>query len=159
VVLVVIGGRRRRPPAVVLSPPLLADPATGSGGDLGWRATIAVGATGALVAALVVHPIWALPVGVAMGVAAHWAPGRVLLTGGAIAGLSVAGLFYVARIVHSHPEPGFGWVSAFEPVHRLALVAVLLAVADAAVAGLRSRSRPRTRRATTSVYDDSARHD
>ncbi len=157
IVLVVIGDRRRPPPAASLEPPELTDPITGSGEDLPWPATIAVAAGGALVTGLVVHPIWAVPVGVAIAVAARWSRGRVLLTGGAVTGLSVAGLFYVARIVHSHPAPGFGWVSAFEAVHRLTFVAVLLAVADAVVAGLRARAR--SRRATTSVYDDPARHD
>ena len=68
-------------------------------------------------------------------------------------GLVLAGVFTVVRVVHSRPAPAFGWVTAFEPAHRLAFVAVLLAVADAVVEGARSR------RMATSVYDDPARHD
>jgi hypothetical protein len=142
-------------------PPELTDPTIGTGEALPWPAAIAVAAGAALVAGLASHPVWAVPVGVAVAVAGRWARGRLLLTGGAVVGLGAVGLFYVARIVHSHPAPGFGWVSAFESVHRLTLVAVVLAVADVVVAGLRARSRPRprSRRATTSVYDDPARHD
>jgi hypothetical protein len=88
-----------------------------------------------------------------MAVAARTRRGRLLLTGGAVGGLVLAGAFTVARIVHSHPAPGFGWVSAFAPAHRLTFVALLLAVADAVVEGVRSR------RTTTAAYDDPARHD
>jgi arabinofuranan 3-O-arabinosyltransferase len=157
IVLVAVGGRRRPSAAAgaapAADPPELADPSVASGDRLAWPVAIAVAAAGALVAGLVFHPLAAPVVGAAIVVSARWRRGRVLLTGGAVGGLALAGVFTVARVVHSRPAPGFGWVTAFEPAHRLAFVAVLLAVADIVVEGARSRRTP------TSAYDDPARHD
>ena len=68
----------------------------------------------------------------------------------AVAGVVVVGLFSVARQVRSAPAPGFGWVTAYEAMHAVALVAVLFVVADAVVERLRPGA------ATTSAYDDPA---
>jgi hypothetical protein len=154
IVLVVVGGRRSSPSIPDSGPaPELADPTVATGDALTWPVAVAVAGAAALVTAVFVHPLAALPVGAAAVVAARWRRGRILLTGGAVGGVALAGVFSVARVVHSHPAAGFGWVTAFEPAHRLVLVAVLFAVVDAGVEGVR------TRRTATSVYDDPARHD
>ncbi len=139
-----VGGRPR---------PSVAPPFVGEGGPLRWPVVLGLGASAALVTGLVLHPVWALPIGTATAVSARWPRWRPLLTLGAVSGVVLVGLFYVARVVHSEPAAGFGWVSAFERVHRLAFASLLLVVADSAVEAVRSR------RTVTAAYDDPARHD
>jgi hypothetical protein len=112
-----------------------------------------VAASSVVVTALVLAPLWALPIGGVILTSARWPRRRLLVTGGAVAGVGLVGVLYVGRVVHSRPAPGFGWVSAFEFGHRLAFAALLLAVADSAVERLRSCTT------ATAAYDDPAHHD
>ena len=152
-IAVVVGGRRERAVAAGGGgAPALLDPLTGHGGGLRKAATLVATLVAGGLAAVVIHPLWAIPIAAATAVSARWIRGRVVLTVGAVGGAVLAGLFTLARVVISHPAPGFGWVTRFEPAHQLALVAVVLLAADALVEGLRPVRRG------TSAYHDSTRH-
>jgi arabinofuranan 3-O-arabinosyltransferase len=138
-VAVAVGARRERRgvDGVGGDEPALANPLIGTGGALSWPATTVATLVVAAVAAVAIHPAWAVPIGAATAVSARRPPWRALLTVGAVWAVVLVGLFTTARVVISHPTPGFGWVSGFELANRVALAAVVLLVADVTVERLR----------------------
>jgi hypothetical protein len=142
-VLVVVGGRRERRLGAEVPEPDVHNPLAPTRGVLSWRAATVVTAVTLVGTALVLEPVWSLPLAAAALLSARWPRGRAVLTVGAIGGVVAVGVGYVARQILSHPEPGFGWVTRFEFAHRLALAAVLLVVVDVVVERLRPTSGPR----------------
>ena len=108
----------------------------------GWRGAVG-GAHGrrrllvGLLTAVVMPPWYALLTVPLTFVAARWPGLRRLPAIGAVTSLALVGAFYVVRQVVSRPAAGFGWPSAFERAHDLALLAIVLVAADALLAALR----------------------
>ena len=95
--------------------------------------TATVVAAAFVVTALVVHPVAGVLIAAATFAACRWRRARrvFMLVPAALA--AIVGLFYALRQVRSRPVAGFGWVSAFEPAHRLALCAVVALLVTALI--------------------------
>ncbi|HEY1278189.1 MAG TPA: alpha-(1-_3)-arabinofuranosyltransferase family protein [Acidimicrobiales bacterium] len=138
-VLLAIGSRWERPLPEAADGIALASPLAGSGPSLAtWEAAVAAVVVG-LATAFVLSPPWAVALGVAAFVSARWRRWRFVVSIGAVAGVVLVGVLYVARQIVSKPQPGFGWVTRFEFAHRIAFGALLLLVVDAVVEHRRSR--------------------
>jgi hypothetical protein len=126
--------RRRRGPA--LEPAPFGPPRLAAGGKVEWARSVPGAVATALVAGLCIHPIAAIPTGLAMGLFTsrpRW--GRfippTLITGAALSVLVVE--------ARDHPRPGFGWPSQFGLAHLLTLMAVLLLGMEAIAEASRHR--------------------
>ncbi len=84
-------------------------------------------------------PAFALLVAPVTAIALRWPAWRRLPAVGTLTAVGLVGGYYVARQVVSQPAAGFGWTSAFEWAHDVALLAVVLLAADALVAAIRAR--------------------
>jgi hypothetical protein len=152
-IAIAVGGRRERAASAVARPgPTLLNPLAGAADRLGGAATVVVTAFVGALAAAVIQPAWAIPIAAATAVSARRPGARAVLTVGAVGAVVLAGMVTLGRVLISHPSPGFGWVTRFEPANRVALAAVVLLVADALVERLRPVRR------STSAYHDSTRH-
>jgi hypothetical protein len=95
----------------------------------------------AVVAVLVIGPLWGL---VALAVtlpAALYRRCRYLPAAVAVALTAAAALYYVARTWRSRPPPGFGWTENYEWAHRPVLLAAVLIAAHAVLEQRRQGER------------------
>ena len=111
----------------------------GGGPPRPWLASLLAALAVGLVTALVMPPWYALLTAPVTLLAARVPALRRVTAIGAITSFGLVAAFYVARQVVSAPAPGFGWPSAFERAHDLALLGVVLVAADALVAAIRPR--------------------
>jgi arabinofuranan 3-O-arabinosyltransferase len=147
-VLLVFGRRWERPLLERPPPPALDNPLVGGGASLGVPGARVTALVVALGVALLLDPVWAVPIGLATFASARWPRWRPLLSLGAVSGAVLVGVLYVARQVISDPLPGFGWVTRFEFADHIAFAALLLLVIDAVVERRRPSGAP--------AYHDSA---
>jgi arabinofuranan 3-O-arabinosyltransferase len=141
-VVLVIVGTRRRDEGLPPDPPRLANPFRPQrGGPTGWAVAAITGIAVGAVTGFVIHPAYGVVAGVGAAVSLRWPRWRGLVTVGAVWGVVLTGVLYLARQIVSQPMPGFGWVSRFEFVHPVAFLAVALAVTDVVVERVRSGRR------------------
>ena len=102
---------------------------------------LATAAGVAVAAFFFVGPVAALVAAVVGAIAVGWRYGRILLAGVVVALLAVSFL-QVARVQRNEQRPvRYDWARGYETEHRLAMTALVLLVADPAVAAVRRRRR------------------
>jgi hypothetical protein len=145
VVLVIFGGRRRGPAPAPYGPPRLA-----AGAQVAWARSVPGAVLTALVAGVCIHPVAAVPTGVAMALFSsrpRW--GRfippVLVT--------VAAANVLRLQLRDDYDAGFGWPGRFGLSHFLTLMAVLLLGMEALAEATRHRTA-RHRRERRLAYLD-----
>jgi hypothetical protein len=131
--LLAIGWQRRRPWARTepFGPPRLA-----AGGPVAWTRSLPGAAATAVVAGVCIHPIAAIPTGLAMALFTsrpRW--GRFIPP--ALVALAATSVVYLQ--VRDHDDPGFGWPSHFGFAHLVTLMAVLLLGMEAVSEATRHR--------------------
>ncbi len=143
VVLAIVGRRWTGPAAAirlgagplvpVLRSPVAAEP------RLGWTARIAVAIAAGALGALVIAPLAGAAILAVTFVAATFRRGRALLAVGAV-GLVAGGFAWVVGTEITDPRPAdLRWFDAMASSHRLALMGVILLLADVAVTAIRRR--------------------
>ena len=147
-------GRPVRKSRIADMVPELVGPFSADGGPVPTRTallgTLVVGGLSALV-----MPWWAAaPVAVVAYVSLRTRRGQVLLRGAAVASLTLAFGYVVAKQLRNDYRVDFEWMNAFEASHVPTLAAVALVVADPFVALLRQR-RGRSQTANSTSVDGS----
>jgi hypothetical protein len=110
-----------------------------SGPPATWPVALGAGLAIGVITALVLPPAYALLTLPATVVALRRPALRRIPAIGAVTCFGLVAAYYVVRLVVSAPAAGFGWTSAFERAHPIALLGVVLIAADALVAALRRR--------------------
>lgn len=139
-VLVVAGRSKERegaePDGPTLASPWRSQP-VGS-----WTGTVIGALVSGAVAALTIVPAAAAVVAPLVALSLRWRHGRAVLATVGLGAIVAVAVAYVGRQIVTEPAEGFGWVTRFEPTHRIALLAVVLVAADALAEVVRDRTQP-----------------
>ncbi len=141
-VLLVLGGRREQVLLTSAAAPVFGLGVAGAEARAAkTRVGLTIAVSTALLAVLVIGPLWGLVALTVTVPAALHRRGRLVPGAVAVVLVASAALYYLARTWRSHPSPGFGWTEGYESAHRPVLLAVVLVGAHVALHHRRDEQR------------------